>query len=500
MTQLVDDLVAIIGRNQPITAVSQAISLAQSEAWTAEAQAQLVERVRLEKVVMQAYANALSLQTQQPTALMSGLLDALQADYEHRRHFTDTIMPGVRQQITQILAEAGVRFLFIKGSSLAEYPHEHRRQMNDLDLMLADWNSLFEAAAALQQHGYEFCEVSEEVPWIMRIAATGDLATQMVGHFTMVRFEGEQEIAIDLHTMPFMVGECGPLASDMWRRATGLTPTPEDKLLILIAHAANHGYFLRKDLNDAYALLRAPETLFDWDYFEACIRRSSLDFAALYALEKLESDYGLFRAPDAVKMRLARHNERWCLAGLRWISARGRQQFTWASRAQVALYTFAYEQARRGLWRGAWAAAGYGRRWLRFAILQEGLWGGVGDNEFVRHRLHVRRAWLFPEPPLGRQLFIVPATAVCDDLDEGRLAGCRQMPSPLLADRLRRARPTVAFQSVGSQTLFVRLDSAEIIITPVGIFVPTADAVFLAEELTALETLLQTVLVAAATG
>lgn len=494
MTQLVDALVAIIGRNQPITAITEAITLAQSHDWTPQARAQLVERVRLEKVVIQAYTNALSLQTQQPTTVLSELLDALQADYARRRHFTETIMPGVRQEISRALAEARVRFLFIKGSSLDDYPHGQRRQMNDLDVMLADWDSLFRAAKVLQLHGYQFCEVSEEVPWIMRIALTEEPISQMVGHFTMLRFEGEQEIAIDLHTMPFMVGECGPLTSDMWQRAVGLTPRLEDKLLILIAHAANHGYFLRKDLNDAYALLLSVSADFDWHYFETCILRSNLAFAAVYALDRVESDYGLACVPGAVKARLARHKERLCAAGLKWISQRGRQNLTWAGRGMVALYTLAYEQARHGGWRGAVAATHYCARWLRFALLQENLWGGVGDREAVREYLHSRKARLFPSVSLGRQLFIVPATAVCDDLDEAQLVACQQTPAPLLLDRLRQAQPAVTLQLIGPYTLFVGLESAEIIITPVGIFVPTVDAVFMAEELSGLETLLHTVL------
>lgn len=487
-------LVCGLGKNiPPTTTANDILDLAQDARWSDKTLARLHREIQLEKVVMQAYDNACLLNQQQETRVLRYLIDAFREEYEKRRSFAEGVIPSVRAEVTRILEQAGVNFLFIKGSSLEGYPHRYCRQMNDLDLIVERWDDLFLAARALERYGYNHIEVPD-TPWIMRILPSGSLEAQMVGQINLTRHEGEHFIALDVHTAPFVIGLTGLLECDMWERARpqrSTVPTPEDKLLILVAHAANHGFFLIKDYNDVYAMLERHKDAFDWDYFCRCVQQSTLSYAAYYVLKRVRQEYAKECVPGQVLDVLQQSKETICAAAIAITSQKSKKWQPWAERVMYTLHALAFERVNYGLASGLKKAVEY--LWLsfRFSILQgEGLVGAIGEYPIVQRLLHSNRNLIFPSLRRGQQLLIVPAAAVCDDLGQEQLATCLQATPEALQEAIAGERDgPLEIKPVGRSTVFVRLGAAEAILAPIDLFVPTQDAVFTESEVVAQEEL-----------
>lgn len=499
-------LVCGLGKNiPPTTTANDILDLAQGARWSDETLAKLHREIQLEKVVMQAYDNACLLNQQQETRVLRYLIDALREEYEKRRSFTEVVIPSVRAEATRILEQAGVNFLFIKGSSLEGYPHRYCRQMNDLDLIVERWDDLFLAAQALEAHGYshitegirlpEFILVEAiDTPWIMRLLPSGSLEAQMVGQVNLARHEGDHIVALDVHTTPFVVGSTGLLECDMWERARAqrsTLPMPEDKLLILVAHAANHGYFLIKDCNDVYAILERHKDVFDWDYFCRCVQQSTLSYAAYYILKRVRQEYAKECVPGQALNTLRRSREMICAAAIAVTSQSSKKWQPWAERVMYTLHALAFEGANYGLASGLKKAVEYLWRSFQFSVLQgEGLVGAIGEHPIVQQLLHPERNLIFPFPRRGQQILIVPAAAICDDLGQEQLATCLQTTPAAFQEAIAGERDgPLEVKPVGRSTAFLRLGSAEAVLTPIDLFIPTQDAVFTESEVVAQEEL-----------
>jgi len=489
-------LVRELGRNILPMAAGPVLRLMQEIHWDQGTVDELVRQIRQEKVIPQVYRNACLLNEQQGSAILHSLVDSLRDEYERRSGFSRDIVPLIRTEITHILEQADIDFLFIKGSSLEAYPYGYLRQMNDFDLILENWNGFLLAVRALAAQGYSLAATETEAPWMTRLTCSGSMDAQLVGHITLIRYEYNRRIYLDVHCAPFQVGPTGMLMCDLWERldAQGTTiPTPEDKLLILVAHAVNHGYFLIKDLNDVYAVLHKHKDTFDWHYFCRCIRQSNLSYAANYVLHRVKREYSHECVPRWVLNATERIEER--IQALVIVATTDSvKKGPWAEKLIYPFHTLAFERGRYGLPMAVRSAAQYLWWTFRLSILQANMIGPIGDHPAVRSLLHSSKSNLFPAPRRGQQLVIVPLEAICDEISREQIDACTRMTSATWGKLLVQGKSLIEFTAAGPLAVFLRMGRAEVLSTPIGLFVPTEDAVFTEPEVNSLEKLVEALL------
>lgn len=494
-------LVYELGKNIP-PVPAKVFDLIKDIHWDDNSLAELHREIQLEKIVLLAYHNARLLNQQQETSVLQRLMDIMQEEYEKRTSFTESVVPLVRAKATHILQQAGVNFLFIKGSSLDSYPHGYPRQMNDLDLIVENWDDLLAAAEALEAQGFYHLEVPD-TPWISRLSPSEEWTTQMVGQINLTCREGEHLVALDTHTSPFTIGSTGMLESEMWERARAqrsTIPTPEDKLLILVAHAANHGYFIIKDFNDVYAILERHKDAFDWDYFCHYVRQSTLSYAAYYVLKHVKQEYAPECVPEQVLYDLRQSKETICAIAIKITSQNSKKWRQWVERVTPVLHTLIFEKQRHGLASALSKSIAHFWNLLRLTVLQGSGWvGKIGEHSVVQRLLHTNKNLLFPSPTRGQQLMILPAAEVCDNVSQEQLVAYLKIaPAALQEIIASKQNGALEVKHVGHFTAFLRMGSAEAILTPIDLFIPTSDGVFADSEVAALEKLTQTLLDACA--
>jgi len=481
-----------LGKNTPEVDSSALIKSLEKVSWTNNSRNAMLRIIRQEKVVLQAYRNAYLINSEQRLKVLEDIVGDLREEYEERRHFVEAIVPKVRVEIAACLNQAQVNFMFIKGSSLDPYPNDHIRQLGDLDIIVENWDDLFRVAQAIEAQGYAQDSSEAEAAWILRIASDGDLDRQLVTHINLVRSENKQSIVLDIHSAPFVVGPSGFLVSDMWARAYrqgAVVPTPEDKLLILVAHAVNHGYFLIKDYNDAYATLHQQINVFDWEYFNHYIKRSSLGHAAYLLVRRIREEYSAQCVPEQVLTNLHRSRSLTCSISMS-ATTRAISKGPWAERMVFPSQTIAFERGRKGLAAGFTIAARYLWWSIRLAVLQNGLLGSMGDLTLVQRLLHKAGNVIFPVPVSGQQIVLLPVQDILDDFDAENFVSHAVERWETLSHVLKQPDIGLEAKPVGHTTYFLCLDQAEAILTPVGLFVPTEDAIFMDRELEALQKLI----------
>lgn len=126
---------------------------------------------------------------------------------------------------------------------------------------------------------------------------------------------------------------------------------------------------------------------------------------------------------------------------------------------------------------------------FRLSILQ----GRAGDYLVAQRLLHSNKSQLFPFPRRGQQLPIVPAAAICDSFSQEQLARCLQITPDAIQEAIasEKKKRLLEVKPVGHTVLFLRLGSAEAILTPIDLFIPTQDAIFTEPEVVALEELVK---------
>ncbi len=488
-------LIWLLGKNKPLSSAQeqQVFQLATKYSWTRENLSFLHKRIRQEKVVSMVYHNLAALQQRETIPLLHDLAEVLREGNEQHGRFATQVMPEIRQEIIRILEERGLPFLFLKGSSLEAYSHGYTRQLNDVDLFLQTWDDFFQAAQALQQKGYRLSD-QFETPWISSIAL--DQAHHLICHFDLVRTQDEYTVSLDLHTSPFLVGPTGMLHCKIWERSPGQAshlPTPEDQLLISIAHATNHGYFLMKDLNDAYAILQRHQETFDWDYFCLCAEQSHIAYAASFVLTTLHQEYDASLIPLHRQIQMRRASHVLLRHAIASTSKKSDDRQARSEKIIHILHTLLLEYHRKGVFSSLVTTGQYmGWRWKLSLLNNQKL---TKIFPFVYSWLHSSRPLL--PPPTGQQVIIVPLVQICEQFTQEQvedgisdLSRVRRSLAGLQAE----ARPDLAFVPAGQACFFVRLARAELLLTPVEIFVPSLDAIFLEADVRAIEQLAQLIL------
>jgi hypothetical protein len=221
------------------------------------------------------------------------MLNRLMAALEKRQAATVNFREAIGR-VASMLNESGLRATLIKGGSLLFLlPNYVDRLMGDVDIVLPDLDTLWQAARKLLTQGYAFNE--KETAWIRRCGIDG---FRLQGHLTLK--DSHSGASLDLHSYNMSLG-AGVLECDLFARASQIevgtgrifVPAPEDALLILAAHGYGHGFFRMRDVNDIMQFLSAYKDTMDWSYFLRCVKINGLEDVLAHLDRSLQQFYGI---------------------------------------------------------------------------------------------------------------------------------------------------------------------------------------------------------------
>lgn len=425
--------------------------------------------------------------------MLQKLLDVMWKEYKSRTAFTMDIIPAAKSDITRVFKEAGVKFMFIKGSSLT-YPHGYVRQMNDLDLIVENWENLFAAAYILEKHGFQHIG-GREASWMTRLIYPRELGQEMVAHLSLIRQEASHSLSIDLHSTPLTIGPLHGLKCDMWKRINDIEPTipsPEDKLLISIAHAASQGFYLVKDFNDVYAILQQAGETFDWEYFRYCANGSDISYAAYYVLKYVKQEYSNECIPERMLGELQQVVDKIRYHIIATTSRSSKSHSGWTERTIA-------QTLNALLWGRTNLNLAYGlRKALEYAIwsLRLGILHSVPETAHILQLLlHSNKNRFSPLPPSGQVFLLLPIASVCDNVTQKQITDNLYVIYNTLRFRTNfDKRIGIEIKPLGRTTLVLRLGVVEAILTHVDLFVPAYDPVYSARKIDALDNLIDVIL------
>lgn len=188
----------------------------------------------------------------------------------------------------QVLSDAQVRFVNLKGPLLAEKLHRQisSRQMRDLDILVHP-EDLVSAIQCLETDGFRF----DEEPYFLGSDVTSIYLNSAKKHISCVK----EQITVELHwRLSYAWGELGGVSnyktieSVVMQQFGGrkLPVLPDDDLLIhLCVHGAEHAWARVKWLMDIACLIEITE--FDWERWVNKVKRLKLERAVAQTMALL---------------------------------------------------------------------------------------------------------------------------------------------------------------------------------------------------------------------
>jgi hypothetical protein len=385
--------------------------------------------------------------------------------------------------IAGVLNQHRIPSAAIKGASLFFLLPEYTdRQLRDLDVVVPDLKALWLATRVLIKQ--RFVIEDNETPWIQNYALDGH---RVEGHITLR--DQETGTILDLHSGNITFGldrmlECDLFGRSSMARLNGaglLVPSPEDAILVLLAHGHNHGFFTMKDCNDIVEIVHEYGSDLDWSYIEGRIVANALTPYAAYVHKVIQRRYGvsLFRGPRT-------RTEALLASCLRWSDPVLGEPTPWRLACLQACAAACADW--RGL-KGRLRAGGIAFTWhLKTGLRSAGSLPLWLDCQLARRE---RSQFLSNGFPLGRRLFLAPIGDKSSDF-----------ASLFYSDDVWRRALGQSIQFLCDGTAVVREGDQELLMTPTGIFVPTVSMLFTEKEWALLESLAVTIVsrVAEASG
>ncbi|MCR4402406.1 MAG: nucleotidyltransferase family protein [Firmicutes bacterium] len=194
---------------------------------------------------------------------------------------------------------AGLRVMLVKGTSLWYLvPDTCLRAQNDIDVVAPNTKTAWEMVRRLSRAGYVPGRVA---PWIqLRRSIDGD-GHVVAGSITLEKqVQGRHRVCLDIHwpSMPVGIRHGYLEPSWFWDHARRIdsgfyVPSPENALLVTLAHAHQHGYVIQKDVNDVCLIVRTYEDGLDWDYIMRHVRLLRMTVLYDFLARKVSRLYGL---------------------------------------------------------------------------------------------------------------------------------------------------------------------------------------------------------------
>ena len=269
----------------------------------------IVKHAGLHRVAPQVFVS-LSLVQGHGVGMVRLIQEDLLNTYEEYIHgdLTHRLLQEQTRLAKRFLADR-IDALFIKGcalEALSIYPAGSHRVMKDIDILVPDWRTAWNAMSILAEWGYTILNT---------VALRPSQANQRLlnGTLEAARYEGSTRIKISVVVSPFMITITEDLHIDLWQDAIevaseGVTfriPSIEHTLLLLIAHGLQDGFIRLRDVNDFAMLLEKGGRELDWYLVERHLKRNGLVCQLLRLLRWLDRLYPCWseKVPELSRLR-----------------------------------------------------------------------------------------------------------------------------------------------------------------------------------------------------
>ena len=249
--------------------------------------------------------------------------------------------------------------MLIKGATLVPYYRPGTdRNIFDIDVLLPDLATSLRFVKVLKEEGYSIEKI--RLAHLQRFQTTdfNQFLDQIVG-IIMTSREGTNtdegfSAFFDICIGAFPGYNNWVLDCPIWERASidprfpgFLAPSPEDSLLILLAHALRHGRLSIRDINDLYAVF-SNEPYFDWGYFLEQVKKNKLKPFASLLLQMVAELYP-WKPPDSVKLSLnLSKTEKFSIFFLKKLNRPRNENFNKGGLLLQYLYNFSYHREMKG--------------------------------------------------------------------------------------------------------------------------------------------------------
>ncbi len=229
----------------------------------------------------------------------------------------DLVVRNTLRLVTQEISNQTLDLMAIKGVSLIPYYSSFGsiRQMYDVDIMAANMQEGWKALAYLKD-----AEASLKLICVRRLLSCDSVVGGEAYNLGRYGLPGRYPIDLHLGCFPIVAGQF--LNSPLWERKRTkqihdlviYTPSPEDMLLITVAHIYHHATVRLRDVNDAFVVLEKHRDDFDWDYFNSECKKNHLGPIAFALFNAVEKQYGFDFVPvDITSALRPRVFEQWAL-------------------------------------------------------------------------------------------------------------------------------------------------------------------------------------------
>jgi hypothetical protein len=441
----------------------------------------LTEQLWKEKVLLIGLENLLEIEKEYSDPKIKLFINHVMQFTETKSRFANEVIPICREEIRKVLSKHDVDFLFIKGGAVAELYSGYTRQLGDLDILVKDWHNAMQCIQTLFDCGWSLRGIEREAPWITRLDNKDLDHSNLYAHLNLVKNYGEDEVIIDLHTTTILVGMTGKLFSDVWNRMDGrsVIPTKEDNLLILIAHAATHGYFLLKDLNDAYLIISTLREKLDWDYIVECLVDSCLIYMLDYLLSNIQIHFGDISLPQCVVSEVD-ENKRQILARLLrrsiWLTSSAVKENLIRKEIIIGLlHTLYFEVRSYGLGSGLIKVCEF-LKWQMHIRMANSKWINYPVIQFFWRK---RKSLIFPTVSRGYQILLIPVECVMDDQELMEMV--QQWGNEMISQKenlLSSESSNFNLVFGGNDSMLLNFQCVDVLITSFGVFLLTVNGLF----------------------
>jgi hypothetical protein len=200
-------------------------------------------------------------------------------------------------KVFSILEELNERVMVFKGGALLGlYPDSAPRWMFDVDILLPNVRTSWETLNKLHDYGYAFDKRVNVVLQRTQDMKGGTQKRLIDGGAVLVPRDKVKGLELDVKLGWFSMS----LSCDVFGRSKPFEgkwkhlsyPSPDDSLLIIIAHGIIHGSLWLRDINDIWLLLQKYGHEIDKEYILYHAKRSCISSCLGHALGMVKNIYG----------------------------------------------------------------------------------------------------------------------------------------------------------------------------------------------------------------
>jgi len=444
----------------------------------------LINLSKHHKVITMLYENLRNFKQKQYDHKYKSLLELLQVQNKNRKRIINEVLKKEIIRLDQLFSKVGIQHIFIKGAATRLfYPENYFRDMNDIDILVPDLRNLIEAYGALKQEGYKLedkhlGQMFSIKRWDSYRGETKEFPKSVItGHLHVakninLRNEGIR-VVVDILCQAMPVSKTNFLRSQIWKRmqyakdGRYLVPSPEDCLLLTIAHSFKHDFISLKDLNDIFIIIEKYGEKLAWDYVLNCVKNNGISFRTNLLFNIIKQEYKCNKIPKEISKILKNNLADKIITTLSRLFG-GIQSHLGHLILQIWAI-FSTEMRKKSMFLIFKDMISTGVEQIKLLILTKELF----DN--VIHRIihvFVKKSWpaFFPELPNGQRIYFMLLH------EFGSFQDLEEFKKSQFSDKFKVI-------PIDEETMLcVKNGNCEVVLTPYNILLPTVDFIVTTKE------------------